>query len=73
MSVLHAGGGLKMGRVVGSTTSKGEEPKTGRYHVKNVLATVYHALGIDPVTTYTDRTGRPQHLLDERELIKELL
>jgi hypothetical protein len=73
MSVLLAGGGLKMGQVVGSTTSKGEEPKTGRYHVENVLATVYHALGIDPALTYTDRTGRPQHLLDDRDLIKELL
>ncbi len=73
MSVLLAGGGLKIGQVVGSSTSKGEEPKTGRYHVQNVLATVYRVLGIDPATTYTDRAGRPQHLLDERAPIKELL
>lgn len=73
MSVLLAGGGLKMGQVVGSTTSKGEELKSGRYQVKNVLATVYHAPGVDAALTYTDRTGRPQHLLDEREPIKDLL
>jgi uncharacterized protein (DUF1501 family) len=73
MSCLLAGGGLKMGQVIGSTTPKGEEAKEGRYHVQNVLATIYHTLGIDPGTTFPDHTGRPQYLLDDRDLIKELL
>ena len=39
---------------------------------KDVLATVYHLLGIDPATTLTDRTGRPTPLVDG-EIIAEVL
>jgi hypothetical protein len=74
MSCLIAGGGLKMGQVIGSTTARGEEAKAGRYTVQNVLATVYHVLGIDPATTaFPDRTGRPLHLLEDRSPVKELV
>jgi Protein of unknown function (DUF1501) len=45
----------------------------GRYTVQNVLATVYHVLGIDPETTFLDRTGRPRHLLEDRGRVRELL
>jgi hypothetical protein len=37
------------------------------------LATVYHLLGIDPATTFPDYQGRPVHLLDDRQMIKELI
>ena len=73
MSCLIAGGGLRMGQVIGSTTARGEEAKDGRYSAQHVLATVYHALEIDPATTFPDRTGRPLHLLEDRQVVKELL
>src|SRR5262245_3089624 len=41
------GGGLKMGQVIGETDSRAEQPKTGQISFQNVLATIYHVLGID--------------------------
>ena len=73
MSCLVAGGGLRMGQVVGSTTARGEEAREGRYSVQNVLATVYHVLGIDPAVTFPDQVGRPIYLLDDRTPVRELL
>src|SRR5262249_10260241 len=69
---LMAGGGLQMGQVVGATDPRGERPSGMPYTPQNVLATLYHVLGIDPVTTLPDHSGRPIYLLDEREKIAEL-
>jgi hypothetical protein len=71
--VLFAGGGLQMGQVVGATDARGERPKGTPIRPQNVLATIYRFLGIDPLTTVADFTGRPVYLLDDREPIAELL
>ncbi len=68
-----AGGGLKVGQVVGSSTSKGEKPADRPYRPENVLAMVYRHLGIDPQLTIPDLAGRPRYLLEQRELISELI
>jgi len=68
-----AGGGLRMGQVVGETDARAERAKGTPYTPQNVLATLYHHLGIDPATTFPDYEGRPIYLLDDREQIKELL
>ena len=68
-----AGGGLRMGQVVGETDARAEKPKSRPYTPQNVLATLYHLLGIDPATTFPDYQGRPVHLLEDREKIKELI
>jgi uncharacterized protein (DUF1501 family) len=73
MSCLLAGGELKTGQVIGSTNARGEEALDRPYSIQRVLATVYHALGIDAGRTFPDRTGRPVALLEDREPIKELL
>jgi hypothetical protein len=70
---LLAGGGLKTGQVVGATDGQGGRPVDRPYTAQNVLATLYHALGIDPETTITDPTGRPVYLLDDRRPIAELV
>jgi len=70
---LMLGGGLKMGQVVGATDSKGARPLGRPYTPQNVLATLYHVLGIDPATTLPDHAGRPMYLLDDRRPIEELL
>jgi hypothetical protein len=67
MSALIAGGGLKMGQAIGATTPRGEYPKDRPYKPQRVLSTVYHALGIDPAQTFTNGSGRPVYLLDDRE------
>ncbi|MFN0196605.1 MAG: DUF1501 domain-containing protein [Planctomycetaceae bacterium] len=68
-----AGGGLRMGQVVGETDSKAEQAKGKPYTPQNVLATIYHVLGIDPASAFNDYQGRPVHLLDDREKIRELI
>jgi uncharacterized protein (DUF1501 family) len=73
MSALIAGGGLRMGQAVGSSTARGERPQDRRCTAPQVLATIYQALGIDPGQTVLDNTGRPRHLLDDRLTIRELV
>ncbi len=73
MSVLLAGGGLKMGQIVGSSTDKGETPDDRPYRPENILAMVYRHLGIDPSTTFLDFAGRPRYVLEQRGLISELI
>ncbi len=73
MSMLIAGGGLKMGQVVGSTTGRGEVAKSRPYRVPQVLSTVYKAVGIDPARTFPDGNGRPMYVLDQRDPVTELL
>ena len=70
---LFAGGGFQTGQVVGETDSKAERPKTRPLGAQNVLATVYHALGIDPAQTLPDFGGRPMQLLDDGRPIAELI
>jgi uncharacterized protein (DUF1501 family) len=73
MSALLAGGGLRMGQTVGSSTARGEYPKERPYRVAQVLATVYQTLGIDPAWTFPNEQGRPMYVLDDREPVRELL
>lgn len=73
MSALLAGGGLKMGQVIGSTNARGEVAVDRPISVQQVLATLYHGLGIDPATTLNSASGRPMYLLDERTPISEMI
>ena len=70
---LIAGGGLRMGQVVGETDRRGERARGTPITPQNLLATLYRILGIDPVMTFPDHNGRPQYLLDDRMPISELL
>nr|WP_303652717.1 DUF1501 domain-containing protein [Paludisphaera mucosa] len=72
MSVLMSGGGMPMGQVIGSTTSRGEEPRERRFTPNDLLATWYRHLGIDHAQTYQDVSGRPIALLPHGEPIAEL-
>jgi uncharacterized protein (DUF1501 family) len=73
MSVLLAGGGLRMGQVIGATNPRGEEPTRRAMNSNCLLATIYHRFGIDVRHVYHDRTGRPIPILAEGEPIAELL
>lgn len=69
-----AGGGLRHGQMIGSTSRNAEEPVERPIHLQNVFHTVYQQLGIDSNTVVlNDPNGRPQYLVDHRELISELL
>ena len=69
---ILAGGGFTTGQAVGATNAKGERPVGMPYTPQNVLATLYGHLGIDPLTTFPDHTGRPIYLLDDTTPIKEV-
>jgi hypothetical protein len=71
--VLLAGGGLRMGQVIGATNSRGERSLGRPIRYQNIFATLYHVLGIDPRQTLTDFNGRPLSVLEDRESIAELV
>jgi hypothetical protein len=73
MSALVAGGGLRMGQAIGSSSARGEYPKDRRYTVPQVLSTLYRAVGISPELTFPNGNGRPMHILDDREPVVELV
>jgi hypothetical protein len=73
MSVLYAGGGLKMGQVIGSTNDKAEFPTTKPYSPGCVLSTMYHTLGIDYKHAFYDHAQRPLPILSEGKPIEELI
>jgi hypothetical protein len=68
-----AGGGMRTGQAIGSTNRLGEEADERPVHMQEVVATLYHNLGIDTATvTIPDPTGRPQYLVDH-DPIAELI
>ncbi len=72
-SGLLAGGGVRAGAVVGSSDKHGAFVRERPISPKDILATVYHLLGVDPQTVLTDRTGRPMPLVAEGEVVPEIL
>jgi uncharacterized protein (DUF1501 family) len=68
---LLAGGGVAAGRVVGKTDAIAGKVTDRPLLAKDVLAMVYHLIGIDQHTTLTDREGRPVPLLPYGEVIRE--
>jgi len=69
---LLAGGGVQGGRVVGATTSNAGEPRDRAMGPGDLLATIYHAVGIDPHATVPNREGRPVPLVPTGEPVREL-
>jgi hypothetical protein len=68
-----AGGGMRTGQVIGSTNRLGEVPQDRPVHMQEIVATLYHNLGIDTSNvSLVDPTGRPQYLVDHTPL-KELI
>ena len=61
-----------MGQVIGATDATGAKPKTKSYNPQNILATLYHVLGINLSTTFPDHSGRPRYIVDDQETIAEL-
>jgi hypothetical protein len=70
---LLAGGGIRSGQAIGATNRLGEFATARPVHPGEVVATVYHTLGINvETTTIIDPTGRPQYLVDRRP-VQELI
>ena len=71
-SAALAGGGIQGGRVVGSSDDKGAYPKDNPKDPQDVLATMYHHLGVDIHAEYPDHTGRPRPILPFGKRLTEL-
>lgn len=73
MSILYAGGGLKMGQAIGTTNANGEQPASKAATPGCVLSTMYHVLGIDSHHAFYDQAQRPMPILNEGEPIADLI
>lgn len=69
---LVYGGGLTMGQVIGSTNAKGERPEDRPVSYQDLLATIYHSMGVNPSYTFVNHVGRPVPILSAGEPIAEL-
>jgi hypothetical protein len=71
---LLAGGGMRTGQAIGTTTRDGGYADERPIHYRDVVATVYHNMGFDVRSdTVMDYTGRPQYLLPGHAPIAELV
>jgi hypothetical protein len=68
-----AGGGLKMGQVVGESNAKAEVPKTTPIGPQDLMATVFRVLGMPGDLQYKDPTGRPVSMVTGGKVIRELI
>ena len=72
-SAVMAGAGIARGRVIGRTDKIAGSVVERPISPKDLLATVYHLLGIDPETLLYDRTNRPIPLVQNASVIAETL
>jgi hypothetical protein len=72
-AAVLAGGGFKVGQVIGETDAHAGRSKGKPYTPGNLFANLYQHLGIDAATNLTGFDGRPRPLLDDREPVRELL
>jgi hypothetical protein len=72
-SAIFAGGGIARGGVVGKSDKHAGTVVERPISPKDILATVYHLMGIDPQTTLVDRGGRPLPLVAEGTVVSEML
>ena len=68
-----AGGGLKMGQAVGESAAKVDVPKTNPIRPQDLMATVFHSLGIDRHTQFVNQAGRPVYMVESGKPIAELV
>ncbi|GAB4161469.1 MAG: DUF1501 domain-containing protein [Planctomycetaceae bacterium] len=62
---VMAGGGMRTGQVIGSTTSDAGRPDKRPVMYQEILATMYHNLGIDPKGFIRDPNNFPIKLLSQ--------
>jgi uncharacterized protein (DUF1501 family) len=73
MFCLMGGGGVKGGRIVGSTDRLGEHPKDNPLRPGDIHHTIFRVLGVDPKIHFPDHAGRPIIAIDHGAVIRELL
>ena len=65
---------MRTGQVIGATDRAASVATSRPVHYQDVIATLYHNLGIDPrATTIADTTGRPQYLVETGQPLPEVM
>lgn len=72
-SVLLAGAGIQGGMIYGASDEQAAFIKDKPVHIRDICATIYHLLGIDPELLITDRAGRPLPIAHGGQPIHEIL
>ena len=72
-TLAMAGGGLQMGQVVGESAAKIDVPKTTPIHPQDLMATIFHVLGIERRVQFIDQAGRPVYMIEDGKPIEELV
>lgn len=58
-SIALAGGGIRGGQVIGRSDEQGGFPAEGLVAPEDITATLFHQLGLDPLSEIHDPQGRP--------------
>jgi hypothetical protein len=72
-SIVMAGGGAKRGQVYGASDGLAAEPHDRPLSVENYVTTVYHLLGIDASKPLMSPGDRPQPIVTEGHVVRELM
>ena len=72
-SVLLAGAGIRGGMVHGASDEQAAFIKDKPVHIRDICATIYHLLGIDPEMPVLDRSGRPVPVAHGGQAVREIL
>ena len=68
-----AGGGLRMGQTVGESDAKVYRPKNNPVTPQDLMATVFHVLGIDQGIQFINQGGRPVFMVENGKPIPSLV
>lgn len=68
-----SGGGLQMGQVVGQSAPKADVPMSQPIRPQDLMATVFHVLGLDPHLQFTNQAGRPVYMIEDGRPISALV
>lgn len=66
---LIAGAGVRGGQLYGKSDATGSSPVENPVHPTDILATVYHTLGIDPSTLVNNNLGQPRELVKGKPIL----
>jgi arylsulfatase A-like enzyme len=72
-SVLMAGAGIRGGTVYGASDAHAAFIKDKPVHIRDICATIYHCLGIDPEMTVLDQGQRPVPIAHGGQALTEIL
>jgi hypothetical protein len=72
MFCLLGGGGIKGGRIIGSTNRLGDAPQDSPLRPGDIHHTLYRVLGVNPNEHFLDHSGRPVPAIDHGGVIEEL-